>query len=767
MQHTLKLLITLLLVGHASLAQMTLNFPTERSVFQRDINNEGSIYISGSVDKSVEKIEVKLEEYKGGELLAFLGWTVIQNNSDIGSFSGVLKVKGGWYKLSVRGIINEEVYGTIELNKVGVGEVFIISGQSNAQGVPGHGGTGAKDDRVNCSDFTDTDFRNPNTDLTFRQLGDDADIGPLGLTPWCWGQVGDSLVARLGVPIMFFNAALTRTSSSNWYESSVGLPTKDAIFQGLFAPEAPYQYLNTTIKQYAAIFGLRSILWHQGETDTYPGVPVEETLYGYYKGLIENIRKDFGQNMAWMFSRVSFSDGRTSDIVLRSHDRIINEPDFNIFEGPSTDDLGQPRFDGVHFGNTPTLRGLEQLAGSWLDKLDSGFFGVCLPIISNPMVDLEINCTEDLQGIMTLSDGQSVFKWNDGNEDTIRVGQSGVFWADVFDAKGNSKISQAVNLSAIRFESPNVSLEKDFVCEGEKLLLKVENGFENISWSSEESGETIEVSKAGTYNYIGENAVGCIYQSDDQVINEIEEPEFAKSPTIILRDKNGLEVENVTVFCTGESFNLTGSEGFDAYIWSDGFMGQNRILDSSAMLFFKGSYFPGCLSHESEAVSITQIPMAKAPKLVKSGKYEISILDGNALNEVTWYVNGILLPEKSHTIKVLESGIYTAEVTNGQNGVACVSALSVGLKSEFSGAPNSVAYFDGKLDAIQLETSLNQTNVKIKMVDLEGRVFSEMRNLPLWSSKITIPTRSLATGIYIITLESDQTVLRERVFVSH
>ena len=30
-----------------------------------------------------------------------------------------------------------------------------------------------------------------------------------------------------------------------------------------------------------------------------------------------------------------------------------------------------------------------------------------------------------------------------------------------------------------------------------ELLLKVENGFENISWSSEESGETIEVSKAG------------------------------------------------------------------------------------------------------------------------------------------------------------------------------------------------------------------------------------------------------------------------------
>ncbi|MFT6880384.1 MAG: hypothetical protein ACI97P_001021 [Arcticibacterium sp.] len=767
MQHTLKLLITLLLVGHASLAQMTLNFPTERSVFQRDINNEGSIYISGSVDKSVEKIEVKLEEYKGDELLAFLGWTVIQNNSDIGSFSGVLKVKGGWYKLSVRGIINEEVYGTIELNKVGVGEVFIISGQSNAQGVPGHGGTGAKDDRVNCSDFTDTDFRNPNTDLTFRQLGDDADIGPLGLTPWCWGQVGDSLVARLGVPIMFFNAALTRTSSSNWYESSVDLPTKDAIFQGLFAPGAPYQYLNTTIKQYASIFGLRSILWHQGETDTYPGVPVEETLYGYYKGLIENIRKDFGQNMAWMFSRVSFSDGRTSDIVLRSHDRIINEPDFNIFEGPSTDDLGQPRFDGVHFGNTPTLRGLEQLAGSWLDKLDSGFFGVCLPIISNPMVDLEINCTVDLQGIMTLSDGQSVFKWNDGNEDTIRVGQSGVFWADVFDAKGNSKISQAVNLSAIRFESPNVSLEKDFVCEGEKLLLKVENGFENISWSSEESGETIEVSKAGTYNYIGENAVGCIYQSDDQVINEIEEPEFAKSPTIILRDKNGLEVENVTVFCTGESFNLTGSEGFDAYIWSDGFMGQNRILDSSATLFFKGSYFPGCLSHESEAVSITQIPMAKAPKLVKSGKYEISILDGNPSNKVNWFVNGSLVSETTATIKIVQDGLYKASIIENNNGVGCLSALSEGLKGTFFGTPVSVAYFDGKLDVIQVETSVNQTNVKIKIVALEGREVGKSWNIPLWNYKISIPTRSLATGIYIVTLESDQTILRERVFVSH
>ena len=92
-------------------------------------------------------------EYLDGEEVLAKDLTAINNFSSKGYFNGRIKMKGGWYRLMLRASKNADVVYEKQIEKVGIGEVFVISGQSNAQGVPNSNSTGAKDDRVNCANF--------------------------------------------------------------------------------------------------------------------------------------------------------------------------------------------------------------------------------------------------------------------------------------------------------------------------------------------------------------------------------------------------------------------------------------------------------------------------------------------------------------------------------------------------------------------------------------------------------------------------------------
>ncbi|WP_341224525.1 T9SS type A sorting domain-containing protein [uncultured Arcticibacterium sp.] len=753
-------------VGFSASSQISIQFPTERAVFQRNLTNEGDIYISGTVAQRVDQIQARLLEYRDGSLTEFLDWTAIENNSNIGSFKGKLTVKGGWYQLQIRGLLGEEEVGIATLNKVGVGEVFIISGQSNAQGVPGYGGTGAKDDRVNTADFLNENFsKEPNTELVFSQLNDNANIGPIGLTPWCWGQIGDSLAKRLDVPIMFFNTALTRTLSSNWYQSSIGQPTKDAIFQGFFQPGFPYQYLKTAMKHYASLFGIRAVLWHQGETDTYPGVPVEDEIFGYYKGIIENIRSDFGHNMAWMFSRVSYSDGRTSQVVLNSHDRIINEPGFNIYEGPSTDALMIPRYDGVHFGNTAEVKGLEQLAEAWLEKLNNSFFDACEPVLLNPLVDLTVECFENNQARVSVPENYSIYRWSDGGGGNERFMPAGVVSADLTNRLGNFKIGTAVNIDAVVFDQPTVFSSKTFICDEETLVLSSDARFTDIIWSNDAETPAIEILRGGAFSYQAKNAIGCEYSAENLVIEDIPLPTFAKSVGITINSTVAL-ADTTVGFCDGTSLSVEANAGFDTYFWSDGVELQNRLIDDIATVSYYGSYAPGCISKTSPLLSAVKYENPVKPVISSEAIFDVKIDNETDYDGFQWEKDGLVISQTSSNIKVLESGEFTVSgFKTYENGVLCYSEMSEALQKDIVSVDMNVAYPNPAENFVYLESPEIQTNVKISLYDEKGKRVLPLIPRATWETRISIPVSKLSGGVYILVMESDQSLLRKKIVI--
>ncbi|AWV98756.1 T9SS type A sorting domain-containing protein [Arcticibacterium luteifluviistationis] len=753
-------------LGFSAKSQISIQFPTERAVFQRALNNQGDIYISGSIGQSVDRVEARLLEYKDDSLLVLQDWTAIENNSRIGSFTGKLTVKGGWYQLEVRSIVDEQEIDVATLSKVGVGEVFIISGQSNAQGVPGYGGTGAKDDRVNTADFLNQNFsKEPNTNLVFSQLNDNANIGPIGLTPWCWGQIGDSLAKRLDVPIMFFNTALTRTLSSNWYQSSIGQPTKDAIFQGYFQPGFPYQYLKTTMKHYASLFGIRAVLWHQGETDTYPGVPVEDEIFGYYKGVIDNIRTDFGHNMAWMFSRVSYSDGRTSQVVLNSHDRIINEPNFNIYEGPSTDALMIPRYDGVHFGNTAAVKGLEQLAEAWLDKLNTNFFDVCEPILLNPLVELDVDCFQDNQARVSVPENYSIYKWSDGGGGNERFLTSGAVSADLINDVGNFKIGTAVNIEAVVFEQPITFSAKTFICDEETLVLSSDTRFTDIVWNNDSLTAAIEIADGGTFSYQAKNAIGCEYESEILTIEDIPLPDFAQNLNLTI---NGAIAVGDTIvgFCEGISLAVEANLGFDSYFWSDSSDLQNRLLDNTTTVSYYGSYSPGCISKTSPSLSVVKYDKPAKPVIYSEAIFDLGVANEGDYDGFLWEKDGVTLSQTKAIIKTLESGAYALSVFRTyEDGTICTSEWSDVYQKDLINVDMNVAYPNPAENFIYLESPEIQTNVKVSLYDEMGKSVNPILFLPLWETRISIPVTQLEGGVYILVLESDQSLLRKKIVI--
>ena len=149
----MKFVVTLTLLIFTSfftIGQIIITFPMEKAVFQRSANNSATINIAGNYSSNITSVEARFINVQNG--LVTINWTTLTNNLTGGIYNGyVSNVPGGWYRVEVRAKSGTNVVATSYLNRVGVGEVFLIAGQSNAQGLEGNQGeVGATDERVLC-----------------------------------------------------------------------------------------------------------------------------------------------------------------------------------------------------------------------------------------------------------------------------------------------------------------------------------------------------------------------------------------------------------------------------------------------------------------------------------------------------------------------------------------------------------------------------------------------------------------------------------------
>ena len=526
-----------------SIGQITISQPFERMVFQRNNSNLANVYIAGTYYSNVDRVEARLVPIAGGSPT---DWVVIQNNPTNGYFSGSIVGQGGWYRLEVNAFNNNIYVDGKTIQHVGIGEVFAIAGQSNAQG-GAVVGIPATDDRVNSVNYSN-DYSDYNKlPLGFSKLdGDSSKIGPFHYVPWAWGKLGDMLANRLGVPILFYGAGHGGTSSDHWGKSSQNQP-----FNGEFYIDqsrgAPYRALENSIAYYGSLTGLRGILWHQGESDpnTY-----YQTYYENIRNVINKSRENAEHSpLAWVVARVSVNAQNQSDPnnpeihynVIQGQNLLISgdgnpaTPQVpNVFAGPNTDLIVglSNRTDGIHFD---THAGQINFASAWDASLDNNFFSSSTPMLASSLIDISLSCnTGNPSTPITL---------------TAPGGYSEYFWSN---RQNTNEEARGISNNCCGY-----------------FVIYPPAGYEKLNWNTLPNNSSITVAPARLAAYVRKPSRKALFSPivDLAVFPLPTNPTFTASASQIR---------------PGTSVTLTGNNCNGSYIWSTGAINNPLTISPNA-----------------------------------------------------------------------------------------------------------------------------------------------------------------------------------------
>ena len=350
-----------------AMAQLTILAPRPHEVIQRvgfqPGEAPGGNFAPGQADVAIElEVPVPIDRatavarvvpIEGPPAVAVPVWKRIDlaPGAKAGLHVGRLLVPaGGWLRLEVR---IEPADGSPPLiasvEPVGVGEVFVIAGQSYATNTNDEKLTVADPrKRVVARDWATAAWRVANDP---QPAPDGSDGGSI------WPAVGDELAERLGVPIGFANVAWGGTSSAQWQPGT-----------------ELHERLVTTGKNLGRF---RAVLWQQGESDV-----INHTSTDDYVAAMERIRgaavRAWGFEPVWLCAKSThhptvYNDPEGEGRIRAAVDRLARMPGFGA--GPDTDSLqGDSRGDvnsRRHFSAIGQKRAAGLWAGVLIDRLQT------------------------------------------------------------------------------------------------------------------------------------------------------------------------------------------------------------------------------------------------------------------------------------------------------------------------------------------------------------------------------------------------------------
>jgi Carbohydrate esterase, sialic acid-specific acetylesterase len=249
---------------------------------------------------------------------------------------------GGWYRIELRARRGDETLAAGQVEPVGVGEVFLIAGQSYA--------VGANDELTHVDDPQGRVVAYDVVERKWRVANDPQPNAGDGGT--IWPTLGNHLLPLARVPIGFVNVAVGGTATRQW------LPG-----------EKLYEQLAAAGKQ---IGRFRAVLWQQGESDV-----IEHRSTDYYVqnmlAIRQGLAKAWGFEPPWLLAKSTlhptvYNDPAGEGQIRLAIDRLSAMPGFR--PGPDTDILGGENRGGIdtrrHFSGIGQRRaGLLWFAAIW------------------------------------------------------------------------------------------------------------------------------------------------------------------------------------------------------------------------------------------------------------------------------------------------------------------------------------------------------------------------------------------------------------------
>ena len=760
--------IILLLIAFSSFSQITIDLPLSRSVFQRDNKNTSTIYVSGNYNEALvggipQKIEARLVPIKQGEGIT-TDWILITDKPENGTFVGSLTGTGGWYQLQVRVWRNGGLVAQSSVDKVGIGEVFLIAGQSNAEGKRGFGEKSSTDDRVNCFDYQKIDFLDEIPPFkSFSHLETSSSIAPRGEGgAWCWGELGDFLVKRLNVPVMFFNVAYGGTSIENWYSSSIGLATTHPFFKYTFPRDTPYSYMRITLQYYLSQMGMRAVLWCQGEAEA--DLKTTEDYYAVnLKKVIDKSRFDSGKKISWVVARTSLMNvNQTYSAAIKAQNRVINPSDY-IFEGPYTDSVQVPRFEGVHFQKS----GISDLAKAWDKKLNDNFFSQSIPFLPASVLPLKASCATFDKVTLSLPTNYSLQKWSNNTISATLTATTGTYSGIARDQTGNYFFTANVDVkSAFPSKIPFAFAKKSsFFCEGTSTDLQVDSPeYNSFLWSTGETQKQIAARTTGSYTVRGINTLGCGSPESNAV--------FAQS--LIPPGKPVIYQSDVAV-CEGNSITLA-STSIKESIWSTN--ETNPVISLSKAgdysITVKARDENGCISVSSDPAIFSIKPRPETPEIVQVGAFTLQAKQKMSLDALNyeWKKDGVTSFNRTSFIKSAKASFLT--VTALQNYTVANNKV-ITCRSNLSGAfsfipdltiQDVIIYPNPTPDGlVTLEAQEDLADFTLIVYSLKGQLIYSTP-IPALSERRLVDLSFLGEGKYLVKLVNSTFVETKHIWIA-
>ncbi|MFA6426650.1 MAG: sialate O-acetylesterase, partial [Phycisphaerae bacterium] len=321
-----------------------------RMVFQRNMWNKAVIPIYGNTGAFCSSSTITAVEAR---------YVLMADTSTAGSwqamilgvnnaYSGRLELPaGGWYSIQIRALNAGSEVGRGQTDKIGVGEVFITSGQSNAanRGTPLMTPT---------HDTVSAWFGNG-----WRHAYDPQPIANgIGGSPW--SRLGDILADKLNVPIAFISVGVGSTAVGQWVPGSQFYPRLQGAVAAVPADAN-------------GVRNMRAFLWHQGETDSAAGTS-SATYASQLNSIIAQTRIDIGWDVPWGVALASYNGFSTPAQMdqVRGGQQLVIDSDPLVFKGADTDNFHNIGYlcDLVHFNAS----GLSAHAAAWDVEIRSYFF---------------------------------------------------------------------------------------------------------------------------------------------------------------------------------------------------------------------------------------------------------------------------------------------------------------------------------------------------------------------------------------------------------
>ncbi len=334
--------------------------PLDFQVIQRTTRERGTIPLRGTftdLPAPPDAIEARL----GPDA----PWLRLEARIEGGRFQGPLDAAaGGWSRLEVRAIAGDRVLAAAAVEHVGIGEVFVVAGQSNSAN---HGEEKQTTRTGRVAAF----------DGQRWQLAHDPQPGASGDGGSFLPPFGDALAGRFGVPIGLVACGVGATSVREWLPAGARFPNPPTLEGNVRRlPDGGWESTGTLFDAFVARLrplgphGFRAVLWHQGESDANQRDPSRTLAGPLYQELLTRLITETGRTLGWepvwFVAQASYHEpGDEASPEIRAAQAAVAEagrarpgPDTDTLRGALRDSGGR----GVHFSG----EGLTQHAALWV-----------------------------------------------------------------------------------------------------------------------------------------------------------------------------------------------------------------------------------------------------------------------------------------------------------------------------------------------------------------------------------------------------------------